>query len=222
MAAMPRQPIDPATAQLCNRVESPSTVTVVAPVLPSSKSFKTFNILPTCRTAGGRQGLCLWDCVTPTLAINQRFVLKILASSPRVRVASWFSLLLLAMLAMPRLSAAQALPSGWATQDIGNPPNAGSATYASGTFTVTGGGADIAGTADQFRFVYLQLTGDGTVVARVNSLQQTRPWSKAGVMIRESLSAGAKNAYTLVSVSKGSVFQRRTATAGTTLSTFAG
>ena len=128
-------------------------------------------------------------------------------------------ILLAGVLAMPRPSAAQALPSGWAARDIGSPQVAGSSTYANSKFTVAGAGSDIWGTTDQFYFVYRQLTGDGTVVARVDSLQQAHLWSKAGVMIREGLTAGAKNAYTLVSSGKGRAFQRRTATSGTSLST---
>jgi hypothetical protein len=40
------------------------------------------------------------------------------------------------------------LPSPWVSEDIGSPGAAGSATYSSGTFTVNGSGADIAGTSD--------------------------------------------------------------------------
>src|SRR6202022_15202 len=72
------------------------------------------------------------------------------------------------------------LPAPWSTADIGSPAQAGSAAYASGTFTVKGGGADIWGTSDQFRFVYQQMTGNGEIVARVASLTNTDPWAKAG------------------------------------------
>lgn len=73
---------------------------------------------------------------------------------------------------------------------------AGSATYASGTFTVNGAGAGVnnGATTDAFHFVYQPLPGDGTIVARVVSLQGSS--AQAGVMIRESLSWGATNAYT--------------------------
>src|SRR5688572_13827364 len=81
---------------------------------------------------------------------------------------------------------AQALPSGWASADVGSPAVAGSATHNSGLYTVNGAGADIWGSADQFRFVYRQWTGDGVITARVASLQGAHEWSKAGVMIRES------------------------------------
>jgi hypothetical protein len=58
---------------------------------------------------------------------------------------------------------------------------AGSASYASGTFTLKGSGADIGGTADAFHYVYQPLTGDGEIVARVASLQNTHALlTKAG------------------------------------------
>ncbi len=119
----------------------------------------------------------------------------------------------------PAQAGAQALPAGWTSADIGNPQLAGSASYTSGTFTVTGAGVDIWNTSDQFRFVYRQLTGDGVIVARVNTLQQADRWSKAGVMIRETLTAGSKHAFALVSAANGLAFQRRVTTSGVSTNT---
>lgn len=101
------------------------------------------------------------------------------------------------------------LPSGQQTRDIGAPAVAGSAAYSNGTYTVRGAGADIWDTADQFRFVYQQMSGDVEVIARVASLTNTNSWAKAGVMVRESLTAGSKHAMTLVSAANGYAFQRR-------------
>lgn len=82
----------------------------------------------------------------------------------------------------------------FADQDVGSTGQAGSASYASGLFTVRGAGADIWGSADAFHYVYQPLAGDGQIVARVASLQNTDTYAKAGVMIRESLAAGAPHA----------------------------
>jgi regulation of enolase protein 1 (concanavalin A-like superfamily) len=111
------------------------------------------------------------------------------------------------------------LPPGWADSDIGAVPLAGSASYTSGTFTVTGSGADIWGSADAFHYAYRSLTGDGTIVARVASVQNVASWVKAGVMIRETLDPGSTHAFMLVSASKGLAFQRRLATSGASVST---
>jgi hypothetical protein len=79
----------------------------------------------------------------------------------------------------------------------------------SGTFTLAGGGADVWGTADAFRYAYLPITGDATIVARVATIAGTQPWTKVGVMIRESLAPGSPHAFMLVSAGKGIAFQRR-------------
>jgi regulation of enolase protein 1 (concanavalin A-like superfamily) len=132
------------------------------------------------------------------------------------------ALILGTILLCPLGAAAQTLPAGWTASDIGTPAVPGTASYSGGTYTISGAGADIWGTADQFTFTYRQLTGDGSVIARVASIQNIDQWSKAGVMIRESLSAGSKNAFVLVSAAKGLAFQRRTATNGTSVSTLTG
>jgi regulation of enolase protein 1 (concanavalin A-like superfamily) len=75
---------------------------------------------------------------------------------------------------------------------------------------MTGAGADIWGTADQFHFAYKQLAGLGSITARVVSLTNTDPWAKAGVMIRETLEPGSAHAMMIVSSSSGVSFQRRT------------
>ncbi len=52
---------------------------------------------------------------------------------------------------------------------------------------MNGTGTDIWGTTDQFRFVYKQLTGDGSIVARIDHIDNTDEWAKVGVMIRQNL-----------------------------------
>lgn len=106
---------------------------------------------------------------------------------------------------------ASTLPAGWQTMDIGNPLVAGSASYNTDTFTVSGAGADIGGTADQFRFVYQPLNGDGAIVACVTSLDFVDSWTKTGVMVRESLTAESAYAFSLLSAGWGVAFQQRTA-----------
>ena len=109
---------------------------------------------------------------------------------------------------------AQSLPAGWATTDIGAPGATGSATGTGGSFTVTGAGADIWGNADAFRYVYTTLTGDGSIVAQVQGVQHVQDWTKAGVMMRATLSAGSPHAMMLVSANKGLAYQRRVAAGG--------
>jgi len=86
-----------------------------------------------------------------------------------------------------------ALPSPWKSADVGAVGMTGSASYANGTFDVSGAGADIWGTSDAFQFVYQPISGDQDIVASVDSLQNTNPYAKAGLMFRESLDPGSRH-----------------------------
>lgn len=88
------------------------------------------------------------------------------------------------------------IPSPWQQTDIGavNMPGYASFDNAASVFTSEAAGADVWGGADAFHYIYQPMTGDGTIVARVASVQNTNQWTKAGVMIRESLAPGATNA----------------------------
>jgi hypothetical protein len=103
---------------------------------------------------------------------------------------------------------AEGLPSGWTAADIGGPAVAGSTQYADGTYTLEGAG-EVGGTADQFHFAYRQVTGDVDIRARVVSIDGAQPWSKAGVMLRESLAANAALGMMFLSRSSGSAFHQR-------------
>ena len=108
----------------------------------------------------------------------------------------------------------------WSSIDIGATPFAGQASGADGSYRVTGSGADIWGAADAFHFAYTPLTGDGTIVGRVSAIQQdVSPWVKAGVMVRESLTAGSPHAFMLASAAKGTAFQRRQTAGGLSVGT---
>lgn len=119
----------------------------------------------------------------------------------------------------PGRASAQSLPTGWSTADVGAVGAAGSASGSGGSFTVAGAGADIWGTADAFRFVYTALSGDGSVVTQVASEQYVANWTKAGVMMRETLDPGSRQALMLVSPGKGLAFQRRVSSGSVSTST---
>ncbi len=112
--------------------------------------------------------------------------------------------------------------SPWSDQDIGSTGSAGSATYLNGTFTVKGSGADIWNTADAFHFVYQPLSGNAEIIARVVSVQNTDPWAKAGVMIRDGTSSNAKHAMMVVTPGNGVSFQQRTTAGGSSTDTTSG
>lgn len=111
------------------------------------------------------------------------------------------------------------LPSPWRNSDMGQVGAAGSASYSNATFTLWGSGSDIWDIADEFQFVYQGLSGNGSIVAKVNSLTNTHAWAKAGVMIRESLNANSAHAMSVITPSSGVSFQNRSATGNTSVHT---
>jgi hypothetical protein len=102
----------------------------------------------------------------------------------------------------------------------GNPASVGSFVEGPvGTYTMTASGADIWNQADEFHYAFKMLTGPGSIVAKVESVEQTDNWAKAGVMIRETLDAGSKFAAIYITstnadgtATNGCRFQARTDT----------
>jgi hypothetical protein len=113
-------------------------------------------------------------------------------------------------------------PPPWHHQDIGAVGAAGSASFSNGVFTVTGSGADIWGTADEFHYVARpnpSSTGNVELITRVDSVQNVNAWTKAGLMLRTTMAADAVHASLFVSPGKGIAFQRRVSAGGTSVHT---
>jgi hypothetical protein len=92
-----------------------------------------------------------------------------------------------------------------------------------GTYTITASGADIWAVngveADEFHYAYKMLSGAGSMVARVESVDNTNNWAKAGVMIRETLNPDSSHAMMVVTPAQGASFQRRPGTGATSTNT---
>jgi hypothetical protein len=75
------------------------------------------------------------------------------------------------------------------SDDVGAPPLKGSAQFdaASGQYRITGTGTDIWGTADQFHYVWREISGDLAVTATARFLTDGNPHRKAVIMVRKSL-----------------------------------
>jgi RHS repeat-associated protein len=117
---------------------------------------------------------------------------------------------------------------------LGTPMLVGTSTVASnGTVTLIAGGDNIYGTADQGRYTYAMLSGNGTISAKVTSqtsiddtisvtpTSQTNAHvsAKAGLMLRDGTAANAMHASIFVTPGKLVIFQRRTTTGGTSTET---
>jgi hypothetical protein len=96
----------------------------------------------------------------------------------------------------------------------GRPASVGSFIEAPvGTYTMTATGADIWNDSDEFHFAFKTLAGVGSIEAQVLSVDNTDPWAKAGVMIRETLDPGSKFAAVYITPENGCRFQARIDTA---------
>jgi glucosylceramidase len=115
--------------------------------------------------------------------------------------------------------ALQPLPVPWISADIGSVGLTGGSGFSNGTFTLNGSGNDIWSNADAFHYVEQPVGGTCEIRARVLSVQNTDPWAKAGVMLRETTAAGARNAAVVVTASNGMAFQVRTSTGAASIST---
>ncbi len=100
--------------------------------------------------------------------------------------------------------------------DVGFP---GSATFSANAFSVAGSGIDIWNLADSFHFAYRAVSGDCTNILRVASLQNTDPYAKAGLMLRESLNPDSVNAYICLTAQNGALFTWRPTTGAASTST---
>ncbi|HUK36733.1 MAG TPA: hypothetical protein VLV86_22615 [Vicinamibacterales bacterium] len=99
----------------------------------------------------------------------------------------------------------------WTSTDVGAVGVPGSATNAGASWTVRGSGGDIWGNADAFQFVHRLTNTSGFAIVRVDDLQASQPFAKAGVMIRASLDPQAATAILDVKPDGGLEFMARQA-----------
>ncbi|TKA08751.1 Ig family protein [Actinacidiphila oryziradicis] len=89
------------------------------------------------------------------------------------------------------------LPVKWSSRNVGSVQAAGLTTFDGERFVIEASGADIAGTSDSFRFASVSLKGDGVITTRVVHPLSSQ-YSKVGVMMRDSLTAGSAHAAMLI------------------------
>ena len=103
-----------------------------------------------------------------------------------------------------------ALPAGWGDVDVGSPAFAGSANYDSNTvWTVTGSGADIWNTGDQFNYCTNSLNGDGMIMVHVLAQSGPEAWAQSGIMFRDGLASNAPQISLMITPGYGVSFRYR-------------
>jgi len=102
------------------------------------------------------------------------------------------------------------------TTDIGAVGLPGQTTFDGVVYGMQASGADIWGTADAFRYTYADFPQGAVhqITARVRSIENTNPWSKAGVMFRElngpnPQAPGSRHVMVVVTPGKGVAMQYR-------------
>ena len=90
-------------------------------------------------------------------------------------------------------------------------------SFSTGTsFTLTGEGPDITGTADKCYFLSVPMSGNFSVSARVVSQTNSGALAKAGLMVRQNTQTNAINAATLLTPASGVHFEYRNGTTSST------
>lgn len=79
------------------------------------------------------------------------------------------------------------------SEDIGNPVFKGEAHFVKSGVDIKAGGEDIWMDSDQFHFVFQKFSGDFDIAVRLESLEKSHLYTKAGLMAREDLTSGSRN-----------------------------
>jgi hypothetical protein len=81
--------------------------------------------------------------------------------------------------------------------DVGSPRLQGKTTRSTHDLEIVAGGEDIWGTRDEFHFAHALVSGNCELSVRIVSLTMADAYTKAGLMLRSSLEAGAEHAFLL-------------------------
>jgi hypothetical protein len=108
----------------------------------------------------------------------------------------------------------------WTSTLIGSTAGSGAPAEDDDWYNLTNRGTDIWGTSDQFTFMNTKWDGNGTITSRVDTVDNTHAWAKAGVMFRNSLAPNAPHVMVVVTPGRGIAMQYR-ATAGAASATVA-
>lgn len=92
----------------------------------------------------------------------------------------------------PPSPCAATLPPMWRSADIGYVAYAGDVCVSNGVYNITASGSDIGATADAFHYIYQPVITNYTeLTIRVDSIKNTNPNAKCGIMFRQNLDPGS-------------------------------
>ena len=166
---------------------------------PSSKSFSTYG--PPSVENTGETSEVAYAFLNGTVATNGAVTYGTVywgEADGGTNAAAWANTNVLSKPIQDTFSADTRPLVNWGTGltglDINNPGQAGSTSETGGVWTISGGGANIWGTADQFHYAHRPSSGDFDVHCRVSNLTGGSHGSrKAVIMLRQSLAAGSRH-----------------------------
>src|SRR4051812_47534727 len=106
---------------------------------------------------------------------------------------SSIKLLLACLLTAPAFAESGNLGVFTNSGDVGGPAIKGATAFnvSNGEYRITGSGANIWAKQDQFQYVWREMPGNFTITATMRFLGKGNDHRKAGIMVRQSLEAGA-------------------------------
>jgi len=110
-----------------------------------------------------------------------------------------------------RLIGGELRPDEVAALSIRHGISVGSIKYqeATKTYTIIGAGTDIWSKSDEFHYAHKRLTGEGAIAARIDSVEHVHDWTKAGVMMRNTLNSDSEYAAVVITPTKRVCLQYR-------------
>jgi regulation of enolase protein 1 (concanavalin A-like superfamily) len=101
------------------------------------------------------------------------------------------------------------LPEGIKSVNIGNLGFNCRSYFYKNIFEIKATGEDVWVNTDECRFIYKEVSGNFSVIAKLDSVEAVDQWTKAGIMIRNSIVPYAKNIFLCMTNNKGYYLQAR-------------
>lgn len=104
----------------------------------------------------------------------------------------------------------------WNSINIGSVENEGAAYFVKNERIILEGAGSIKDNKDSFKFAYIPVAGDCTIIAKITSQSNSDSEAKSGLMIRENLTDTSPNAFIAKTPDNTALFQYRTVNSGAT------
>ena len=115
----------------------------------------------------------------------------------------------IAILITVGVAKSQQLPANWYQKTIGQTQQSGSCTFSKDIFTISGSGSDIWNNTEEHHYAYTNAADSIEIIAKIENIENTHDWAKAGIMIKQNLSTSSALASLSFSPNKSLLFASR-------------